>query len=55
MPMKPVCVRLPSPLIEKIDAIAVHHQCRPSAAMRHILQIGADALIDQIPPSPRRY
>ena len=51
--MRHVAVRLPPPLIEAIDSVAVHHRCRPSAVMRYVLETGVTALIEQIPP--RRF
>ncbi|MCP9798915.1 hypothetical protein [Cyanobium sp. Lug-B] len=48
-------IRLPPALLAQVEALALHHRCRPANVLRHVLEIGVTALIEQLPPSPRRY
>ena len=53
--MAHITLRVPPSLVEKVESLATYHGCRPSNVLRHVLEIGVTAMVQQLPPSPRRF
>lgn len=53
--MAHVSLRLPPSLLEQVEALALHHRCRPANVLRHALEVSIPAMVERLPPPPPRF